>query len=117
MLFYHGTADPIFSSLDTIRYIDELKARYGDSVPDFARLFLVPGMNHCTGGPATDQFDPLSALDKWVETGAAPDMLLAATRSVGTPWPGRTRPLCAWPKVATYRGAGDIEQASSFECR
>lgn len=119
MLFYHGTADPIFSALDTIDYIDQLKVRYGEQADTFARLFLVPGMNHCGGGPSTDQFDLLSALDRWVETGsAAPAQVRAeARRAAGVPWPGRSRDLCAYPKVATYKGSGSFEDAANFECR
>jgi hypothetical protein len=118
VIFFHGTADPIFSPLDTIAYLDKLKERYGAEVPDFARLFLIPGMNHCSGGPATDAFDALSALDTWVEKGVAPETILAKARKVsGVPWPERTRPLCAWPKVATYKGSGDVEEAASFDCR
>lgn len=118
LLFFHGVADPIFSALDTIDYVDQLKRRYGTETEEFARLFLVPGMNHCSGGPATDQFDAVTALDDWVEKGAAPDMLLAKARqSPDVPWPGRTRPLCAHPKVASYKGSGSIEDAANFECR
>jgi pimeloyl-ACP methyl ester carboxylesterase len=118
IIFTHGTADPIFSPLDTIAYLDRLKERYGTATPDFARLFLVPGMNHCAGGPSTDAFDAVSALDTWVETETAPDAIIATARNVpGVPWPGRTRPLCPWPKFATYKGTGSIEDAANFECR
>jgi feruloyl esterase len=79
-------------------------------------VFPVPGMNHCAGGPATDQFDAFSALVAWVEKGTAPDQIVAKA-GPNTPWPGRTRPLCAYPKVARYKGAGSLEDAASFECR
>ncbi|MGJ5045391.1 MULTISPECIES: tannase/feruloyl esterase family alpha/beta hydrolase [unclassified Bradyrhizobium] len=119
MLFYHGTADPIFSALDTVDYVDQLKTKYGADADGFARLFLVPGMNHCGGGPATDQFDLLTALDRWVEgTAAAPEAIRAtARRAPDVPWPGRTRDLCAFPKVLTYKGSGSLEDAANFECR
>ena len=118
MIFVHGMADPIFSPFDTIAYLDRLRARYGAETDGFARLFLVPGMNHCGGGPATDSFDALSALDAWVEKDVAPDRLVATARATpDVPWPGRTRPLCAWPKFAAYTGAGNVEDAGSFECR
>jgi pimeloyl-ACP methyl ester carboxylesterase len=118
ILFTHGVADPIFSALDTIAYVDQLTARYGAETAKFARLFLIPGMNHCAGGPATDAFDALAALDTWVETGTAPDRILAKARKTpDVPWPDRTRPLCAHPAVATYVGAGDIEDAANFACR
>jgi feruloyl esterase len=117
ILLTHGVADPIFSALDTIDYVDQLGKRYADA-PSFARLFLIPGMTHCGGGPATDAVDTLAALDAWVETGAAPDTILAKARKIpDVPWPDRKRPLCAHPKVATYKGSGSIEEATSFECR
>ena len=117
MLFTHGGADPIFSALDTMAYIDRLAQKYADA-NDFARLFIVPGMNHCAGGPATDKFDALSALDTWVERNRAPDMILATARKApDVPWPGRTRPLCPYPKVATYTGAGSVEDAANFVCK
>jgi pimeloyl-ACP methyl ester carboxylesterase len=118
MLLFHGAADPIFSAIDTIDYLAQLKARYGGDADGFARLFLVPGMNHCAGGPATDQFDALTALDNWVETGQAPELMQAKARHApDVPWPDRTRPLCPYPKVATYSGAGSIEPSDSFACR
>lgn len=117
MIFYHGMADPIFSANDTIAYVEALAKRYGAS-DDFARLYLVPGMNHCAGGPATDQFDALTALDDWVDKGQAPQSLIAKARAIpGVPWPGRTRPLCPYPGYARYSGAGSIEDAASFICQ
>lgn len=112
IIFYHGLADPIFSANDTMRYVDSLP-----NGVDYARLYLVPGMNHCSGGPATDQFDLLTTLDTWVETGTAPAAITATARNVpGVPWPGRTRPLCPYPLHAQYTD-GDPEKAESFQCR
>ena len=95
--------------------------------PGLARLFVVPGMAHCRGGLATDRFDALSALVKWVEQGEAPERIVASARGAGdavpnpeqpAAWaPNRTRPLCAWPKVARYTGSGDPERAENFQCR
>ena len=127
MIVYHGTSDPIFSSDDTTAWYDGLRTANTDAAA-FARFFRVPGMNHCSGGPATDQFDALTPLVRWVENGQAPDVLLASARGAGTAggvnpdvpaaWsPARTRPLCAYPKVAKYNGTGDIEQASNFTCQ
>jgi len=117
IIFTHGAADPIFSALDTIRYQEALNAKYADAA-SFSRLFLIPGMNHCAGGPATDAFDAVAALDAWVERGIAPDMIAAKARKTpDVPWPDRTRPLCAYPQVATYKGSGNIEDASSFDCK
>jgi pimeloyl-ACP methyl ester carboxylesterase len=117
LIFFHGMADPIFSAKDTVAYLDGLTQRFG-SVDDFARLYLIPGMNHCSGGPSTDQFDALSALDDWIELGRAPQALTAKARAApGVPWPGRTRPLCPYPTYAAYRGGGSIEDASNFVCK
>ena len=87
----------------------------GISLLPFARLFLVPGMGHCSGGPGTTQFDTLTPIVKWVEQGIAPDTIIA-TAPAGTPWPGRTRPLCPYPTIASYAGGGSIEDAANFVC-
>lgn len=123
LLVVHGTADPVFSVNDTIAWYDALKA--GDAnAPNYARLFLVPGMNHCGGGTATDSFDMVKALEAWVEKGAAPDSVVAAGNPanpdvVAAGWPStRTRPLCAYPKQAILKvGATNTEDAASFQCQ
>ena len=85
-----------------------------DQVMNSSRFFFVPGMNHCAGGPAAlDKFDMVGAVVDWVENGKAPDSVIAT----GKPFPGRSRPLCAWPKYAHYKGQGDSEDAKNFECR
>jgi feruloyl esterase len=127
LLVYHGAADGVFSTLDTTAWYERLQARSGGDASAFARVFVVPGMNHCRGGPATDQFDMLSPLVAWVEQGQAPDRVIARARGAGsaTPnaelpagWaPDRTRPLCPYPQVARYQGTGDIERAENFVCR
>jgi hypothetical protein len=76
---------------------------------------MVPGMNHCGGGPATSQFDAFAALVDWVENRKAPDSIIG-TAPASTPWPGRTRPLCAYPEQARYVGSGSIEDATNFTC-
>jgi Tannase and feruloyl esterase len=116
LAFYHGVSDPWFSALDTVDYYEKMGAANGgaQSVAEWSRLFLVPGMGHCAGGAATlDTFDLLTAMVEWVEKGRAPDVILATGRS----FPGRSRPLCPYPAHAHYKGAGDIEEAASFECR
>jgi poly(3-hydroxybutyrate) depolymerase len=128
IMVYHGTADPIFSSDDTTQWYDQLRAANDGDASNFARFFRVPGMNHCGGGPATDQFDMLSALVNWVEKGQAPESVTASARGAGNAgganadlpatWSAtRTRPLCAYPKVARYKGTGDIESAANFSCQ
>lgn len=123
LIVVHGTADPVFSPNDTMAWYDALKAADANA-PKYARLFLVPGMNHCAGGPATDRFDMLTALENWVEKGTAPDAVSATVNPadpdvLAAGWPARrSRPLCAYPKQAMLKpGATDTEDAASFECR
>ncbi len=114
LLVPHGVSDPVFSVEDTLGWWDRVAARYGARTDGAVRVFPVPGMAHCGGGPATDDYDMLTALTDWVERGQAPAQVIA--RAGGqSPWPGRTRPLCAWPTVARYKG-GDPEKAESFSC-
>lgn len=112
LIFIHGAADPIFSAFETMDYQRRLNVAHGDA-SGFARSFLVPGMNHCSGGPATDQFDGLATIVRWVEQGQAPDRVEARG---GAQMPGIHRPLCPYPKVARYVG-GDVTASASFECR
>ncbi|HEY6441967.1 MAG TPA: DUF6351 family protein [Candidatus Acidoferrales bacterium] len=115
LIFYHGTSDPVFSPFDTLAYYERMAKNNGglDQVENWSRFFFVPGMNHCAGGPAAlDNFDMLGAVVNWVENGVAPDSVVAK----GKAFPGRTRPLCAYPKHAQYRGQGDPQDADSFEC-
>ena len=115
LLFFHGDSDPWFSPLDTLQYYESLAASNGgaDKVAGWSRMFLVPGMAHCGGGPALDHFDMLSAVVSWVEKGTAPDEVIAT----GHAFPGRSRPLCAYPKHAQYTGSGDSEDARNFRCQ
>ncbi len=115
LLFFHGTSDPWFSFAATLGYYRRLADDNGgmNQLQTWSRLYLVPGMSHCAGGPATlDQFDMLSAVVDWVERGNAPDSVVAT----GKDFPGRSRPLCAYPKYARYKGTGNPEDAGNFEC-
>jgi feruloyl esterase len=114
-MFFHGDGDPWFSPLDTLGYYKSLAATNGgaDKVAEWSRMFLVPGMAHCGGGPALDHFDMLTAVVSWVEKGTAPDFIIAT----GKAFPGRSRPLCAYPKHAQYTGNGDTEDARNFQCQ
>jgi hypothetical protein len=116
LVIYQGTADPVFSLKDTVDWFTQVQRQSAAGTPGFARLFAVPGMSHCRGGPATDQFDALGALTQWVEQGQVPAQI-PAVAGPQSAWPGRTRPLCPFPKVARYRGHGDIEKAENFQCR
>ncbi len=115
LIFFHGDSDPWFSPLDTLEYYKSLSATNGGAgkVAEWSRMFLVPGMAHCGGGPALDRFDMLNAVVNWVEKGTAPDAVIAT----GHAFPGRSRPLCAYPKHAQYTGSGDSEQAKNFRCQ
>lgn len=117
LIVYSGQADPVFSSKYHIGWYQDLMERVGGvrATQQFARLFVVPGMNHCGGGYATSQFDAFSALVNWVEHGSGPASLVG-TAPADTPWPGRTRPICAYPAQARYVGHGSIEDAANFAC-
>jgi feruloyl esterase len=123
---FHGTADAVFSPADTIKWYEDFQDTWGGRAQTAARLFLVPQMNHCSGGPSCDQFDMLDALVEWVEQGPPPNSIIATARGAGAnlvnlevpaSWaPNRTRLLCPYPKVPKYVGKGSIEDAVSFRC-
>ncbi|CAN1548475.1 Tannase/feruloyl esterase [Burkholderiaceae bacterium] len=124
MILYHGVSDPIFSADDSRQWWLRVNQAQDGKAADFARYFPVPGMLHCSGGAATDQFDLLTPLVKWVEQGIAPQASLASVRSAAAgnaelpnTWaPNRSRPLCAYPTTARYKGSGSLEEASNFAC-
>jgi hypothetical protein len=116
MVIVHGVSDPVFSINDTIHWWNDVNKANNGAAAEFVRLFAVPGMNHCAGGPATDQFDAFTALVNWVEKSTAPTKIVA-TAGGATPWPGRTRPLCAYPQQARYNGSGSVDDAASFSCK
>jgi hypothetical protein len=116
ILFYHGLSDPWFSPKDTIDYYTRMTSANGgeSKVKDWSRLFLSPGMGHCSGGSATlDTFDMLTAAVNWVEKNQAPESVMATGRA----FPGRSRPLCAYPTHAQYNGSGDPEDGKNYFCR
>jgi hypothetical protein len=115
LIIYQGLSDPVFSADDIMDYFRQLERDNGgaEKSSSFARLFLIPGMAHCGGGPATDQFDALTSLEKWVEQGEAPQSIVAK----GAAFPGRTRPLCPYPQYAAYNGSGDPQDAGNFTCK
>ncbi|WP_343527002.1 tannase/feruloyl esterase family alpha/beta hydrolase [Sphingomonas sp.] len=116
MIVPHGVSDPVFSINDTLAWWNDVDRRSGGQASSFVRVFPVPGMAHCTGGPATDEFDAFAALVDWVEKDNAPNRIEAAAGPM-TPWPGRTRPLCPYPLIARpIAGATDTEKAAAFQC-
>ncbi len=118
IIWYHGAADPGPSVQYTINYFNNIASLNG-TTQSFGKLYLVPNMGHCSGGPATDQFDMLTPLVNWVEKGVAPDTVVASGTAFTSAPTTRTHPLCAYPKIAKYTGAagGDIGNASNFTCQ
>jgi Tannase and feruloyl esterase len=128
MMVYHGVSDAIFSVDDTETWYQGLQKANGGHADRFARFYRVPGMGHCSGGAAADQFDMLSPLVNWVEKGVAPNSVRASVRGqnnpetanpeVPTTWAAnRSRPLCSYPQVARYTGSGSLDDAANFVCR
>jgi feruloyl esterase len=117
LIHYHGWNDPQISPLNSTQYWDRLVKAMGGAnrVSANYRLFMVPGMAHCGGGTGTSTFDMVAALEQWVEGKKAPDSI-PASRSEGGKVV-RTRPLCAYPQVATYKGTGSTDDAANFVCK
>ena len=115
LIFYHGDSDPWFSPLDTFEYFKNMAAANGglDGVSKWSQFYFVPAMSHCGGGQALDQFDLLDAIVNWVEKGTLPSSVIAT----GKAFPGRSRPLCPYPKHAQYKGRDDTQDAANFDCR
>lgn len=127
ILAHDGVSDAIFSVQDTEAWYRGVQRKTAGNAASFARLYNVPGMGHCAGGPATDQADFITPLVAWVEQGVAPQAIVAQARGAGNAggvntdlpaaWsPARTRPLCPFPSVARYGGQGDVEVAGTFRC-
>jgi feruloyl esterase len=113
---YTGLADPVVPSEDPRSHYDGVVAQAGGmaQAQEFFRYFEAPGMAHCRGGDAPDTFDTQAAIEAWVERGVAPTRIVATQRTSGKT--RRTRPLCPYPQVATYRGAGSPDDEASFVC-
>jgi hypothetical protein len=135
LIIYHGWDDAAISALNSINYYQSVVSKMGQKDADsFLRLYMVPGMQHCGGGPGTDVFgqagfspinDPQHhmylALEQWVEKGTAPSSIIASDLGGNAePAPGapvaKTRPLCPYPQVAKYKGSGDTNDAANFVC-
>jgi feruloyl esterase len=116
MIIYQGWGDIAQSPYRTLQYYLRLRRHHGRrAVEDYARLFMAPGMYHCGGGIGPNTFDALTALEEWVEHGAAPSSIVA-TKTSG-PGTNRSRPLCPFPQHAIYKGTGGIDDADSFVCQ
>lgn len=113
LIQYHGYSDPDISPLNSINYYQSVEQQMGDP-RSFYRLFMVPGMFHCSGGPGPNVFDTVTALEQWVEQGKAPSQIVASHRTGGAV--DRTRPLCPFPQEAQWKGSGSTDQAENFVC-
>ena len=115
LLMYHGWSDPGIPARASTSYYDAVRSKTGRAANDSLRLFMVPGMGHCGGGDGVTSFDFVSELDRWVTTGKAPATIPASRVQAGKI--ERTRPLCAYPQSAVYKGQGSLNDAANFECR
>lgn len=133
LLIYHGWSDTAIAPTNAVNYYQSVVTKMGaKQAAEFLQLYMVPGMQHCAGGPGPDNFgtnpsatpsDPQHslalALDKWVDQGVAPQSVIATKLKTGAAFAGavaRTRPLCPYPQVARYIGSGSTEDAASFKC-
>ena len=116
LLIYHGYDDLIISPYSSIWFYEDLAQENGGyaKVQQNARLFMVPGMQHCEGGSGPNTMDTLSALEQWVEKGNAPESIPATHSTNNTV--DRTMPLCKFPEQAHYKGSGDFKAAASWAC-
>jgi feruloyl esterase len=123
LLQYHGFSDPDIPPENSINYYETVvrsiagsrnDPRALENTKNFYRLFMVPGMQHCGGGPGPNSFDGLTALEQWVEQNKAPEEIVAGHYTNGRL--DRTRPLCAYPMEAKYKGSGSTDEAANFTC-
>ncbi|HXC96620.1 MAG TPA: tannase/feruloyl esterase family alpha/beta hydrolase [Edaphobacter sp.] len=117
VLIYHGWADQQVAPGSSVEFYKSVVAAIGDSThsSNWIRLFMVPGMGHCSGGEGPDSFDKIGVMEQWVEQGKAPTQITASHRVAGKV--DRTRPLCPYPQIAHYSGSGSVDDASNFSCR
>jgi len=112
LLLTHGWADTGITPETTLWYYDSVLDKMGKNQSNWMRLFMVPGMGHCGGGPGVNTFDSIGALEKWVEKGVAPETMMGKNNA-GT----LTRPLCPYPQYAEYKGTGDVKDAANWACK
>jgi feruloyl esterase len=115
LLLYHGWNDTAISPGNTIDYLTSVQKAMGGTQDDFVRLYMAPGMGHCSGGVGPNQANWMGALERWREGSVAPDRIVAAR--VSNNRVDMTRPLCPYPQVAAYSGVGSTNDAANFVCR
>jgi len=117
LLQYHGWSDPQISPGNSTQYYERVVAALGGAgkIQHAYRLFMAPGMGHCSGGEGPNTFDMIAALEQWVERGQPPDRVVASHSADGIV--DRTRPLCPYPQVAVYNGTGSTDAAANFDCK
>jgi hypothetical protein len=115
LLLWHGWSDPALTALASVKYYEQVKAR-DPNAGEYFRMFMMPGVLHCAGGPGPDTVDWAAAIDEWVEKGKAPDRLVAQKRTAAGAVT-RSRPLCVYPQRAVYSGSGGTDDAANFVCR
>jgi feruloyl esterase len=114
LILSHGWADPALNPLSTIAYYDQMQAR-DPGLRDYARLFMMPGVLHCSGGAGPDFVDWFTPIAEWVEHGRAPERVIAQKRADGRIL--NARPLCPYPQRAVHDGTGGVTDAASYACR
>ncbi len=115
LLLYHGWADPGIPPGHTVLFYEEVLQTMGPNQSDWLRLFMEPGMAHCSGGAGPDQFNKMGVIERWREQNQAPDSILASHVSNGSI--DMTRPLCPYPQEAVYKGSGSTNDAANFACK
>ncbi len=115
LLMYHGWADPTIPPGHTVLYYESVLDKMGKKQEDWMRLFMVPGMQHCSGGLGTDQFNKMGVIERWREGNQAPEQIVADHVSNGQV--DMSRPLCPFPQEAVYKGTGSTNDSASFSCK
>jgi feruloyl esterase len=116
LLMYHGWSDPQVNPLNSVNYYADVVKTVGKkTASNSIALFMIPGMNHCSGGPGTDTFDKLQVMEDWVAKGKTPTRIVASHLTSGKA--DKTRPLCPYGQIARYTGSGDTNDAANFTCK
>jgi hypothetical protein len=115
LILWHGWSDPALTALASVKYYEQVQSK-DPAARDYFRMFMMPGVLHCAGGPGPDNADWAGAIVDWVENGKAPDRVIASKMGAAGAV-SRTRPLCPYPQRAEYKGSGSTDDAASFVCK